>query len=592
MSTYDADGEDPLSPERPATGTSAPAASIVIPTRDRPQYLEGTLASILPQARAHGCEVLVVDDSAGHSAQAVAVRSGARYSAHDRPLGANAARNTGLRMTSSELVVFTDDDVTACEGWLQALLAAAQAHPQIEVFAGAIEPLLEGSPPRSCGREAPPITTLRLGAADAPTRFAWSANMALRRAAIRRAGELDDSLHGQGEEQEWQERLQAAGPGPNEARHQALYVAGARVMHRRSPADSRLRALVAVAYRRGAESRSFDALREQAPSLGRETSILLRCAGHVIRYRCPAGLTMVAHSSGRLGQALLERTGAAAARRSAAAARVAQQAPPDDFLSGESGTVGGLDGVRREIADRAQDSFDLLSGRRRRLERASRSLPARSVLAIGVTREQHRALAQAIMAELRSSRHRVDIETTGPGERGKFENLNALLARHPAAGHDWLIVFDDDIELPPSFLDRFLFLAERFQLDLAQPAHRHASHAAWQVTRRRRRSVARDTQFVEIGPLTAFASSTFATLLPFPPLRMGWGLDAHWAAIARQRGWRCGVIDAVPIKHRVAPAAAAYSREQTIAEARAFLAERPYLPAEEAQRTLAVHRRW
>jgi hypothetical protein len=73
---------------------------------------------------------------------------------------------------------------------------------------------------------------------------------------------------------------------------------------------------------------------------------------------------------------------------------------------------------------------------------------------------------------------------------------------------------------------------------------------------------------------------------------MGWGLDAHWAALARERGWRCGVIDAVAIRHRTAPAADGYSREAAIAEARAFLAGQPYLPADEATRTLATHRRW
>ena len=58
---------------------------------------------------------------------------------------------------------------------------------------------------------------------------------------------------------------------------------------------------------------------------------------------------------------------------------------------------------------------------------------------------------------------------------------------------------------------------------------------------------------------------------------MGWGLDLHWAALARERGWRCGVLDAVAIAHAAAPAADAYSRAAAIAEARAFLAERPYL---------------
>jgi hypothetical protein len=66
----------------------------------------------------------------------------------------------------------------------------------------------------------------------------------------------------------------------------------------------------------------------------------------------------------------------------------------------------------------------------------------------------------------------------------------------------------------------------------------------------------------------------------------------HWAALARQQGWRCGILDAVAIGHRVAPAAAAYAREDALAEARAFLAERPYLSASEAARTLTTHRRW
>jgi hypothetical protein len=72
---------------------------------------------------------------------------------------------------------------------------------------------------------------------------------------------------------------------------------------------------------------------------------------------------------------------------------------------------------------------------------------------------------------------------------------------------------------------------------------------------------------------------------------MGWGLDAHWSALARASGWRIGVIDVLPVAHRIAPAAATYSREQAVAEARSFLSEHPYLPATELQRTLAVHRR-
>jgi hypothetical protein len=255
--------------------------------------------------------------------------------------------------------------------------------------------------------------------------------------------------------------------------------------------------------------------------------------------------------------------------------------------------VGGLDTLRRSLGDSALSAWELASGQRLRLGRAARRQPPRRrVLALGVERPERRALTQRMRAELLRSRHAVELHMCAPGERGKFENLNRMLRAHPAADHDWLLLLDDDVSLPHGFLDRFVFLCERFALQLAQPAHRLNSHAAWPQTRRRARALVREVSFVEIGPVTAFARVTFPTLLPFPQLRMGWGLDAHWAALAREHGWRCGVVDALAVRHRTAPAAGGYSREAAIAEARDFLATRPYLRAEEATRTLATHRRW
>jgi hypothetical protein len=310
--------------------------------------------------------------------------------------------------------------------------------------------------------------------------------------------------------------------------------------------------------------------------------------GHVVVWRCPAGLTMVAHSAGRVREAWRPARDVPRDRE-----RARREIPEEDFLSGGSGTVGGLGGGLRRFADRLDDAFDFASARGLRLRRAARSFPERRrVLVLGVELPERAALVSAARAELERSRHDVEVHF-GPAEGGgKFENLNRLLDRHAVADRDWLIVVDDDMELPRGFLDNALFLAERFSLDLAQPAHRRHSHAAWQVTRRRVRSAVRETAFVEIGPVTAFARSTFELLLPFPPLRMGWGLDAHWAALAREQGWRCGVLDAVPVRHSAAPAVRSYSRAEAMAEARAFLAEHPYLPAAELQRTLATHRGW
>jgi hypothetical protein len=95
---------------------------------------------------------------------------------------------------------------------------------------------------------------------------------------------------------------------------------------------------------------------------------------------------------------------------------------------------------------------------------------------------------------------------------------------------------------------------------------------------------------VEIGPVSAFRSETFEVLLPFPPLRSGWGLDAHWSALARERRWRIGIVDATPIAHAMRRIAASYDRSDALAEAIEFLADRPYTPAAEAKRTIATHR--
>ncbi|ADB53914.1 DUF707 domain-containing protein [Conexibacter woesei] len=266
----------------------------------------------------------------------------------------------------------------------------------------------------------------------------------------------------------------------------------------------------------------------------------------------------------------------------------------DPFASGESGIVAGVRAnVRTRLQDAALDALRVARLEPWRLHRAAAAAPPRRrVLVLGIERTDRANLMAAARAELRRSRHDVEIATTDVGGRGKWENLNALLAGHPADGHDWLMVIDDDVALPHGFLDDFLFLAERFDLRLAQPAHRRRSHAAWRVTRRRPRSVVRETGFVEIGPISAFHSSTFSTLLPFPDLVAGWGLDAHWAALAHARGWRTGVVDATPIRHVVRPIADSYRRDDALAEARAFLAERPHVTAAEAQRTTATHRGW
>jgi hypothetical protein len=265
----------------------------------------------------------------------------------------------------------------------------------------------------------------------------------------------------------------------------------------------------------------------------------------------------------------------------------------DDFLSGASGHVAGMRLTSKAIAlDLAADVRSAVALWPYRLRLAARKAPPRRVMVLALERADVPNLLAETRAELLRSRHDVRFQSSPVEQRGKFENLNSLLRLHPPQGHDWLLIVDDDIALPRRFLDVFLFLAERFDLRLAQPAHRSRSHAAWEVTRRHPGSIARETAFVEIGPLTAFHHSTFPVLLPFPELRIGWGLDAHWSALAREHRWRIGVVDATPIRHSLRPVGSAYRHQAAVQEARDFLRDRPYVKAAEASRTLVEHRSW
>ena len=84
-------------------------------------------------------------------------------------------------------------------------------------------------------------------------------------------------------------------------------------------------------------------------------------------------------------------------------------------------------------------------------------------------------------------------------------------------------------------------------------------------------------------------ADAFDALLPFPALRMGWGLDAHWGALVAEHGWRAGIVDATPVRH-LHPVAGAYAHDAAIAEAEAFLDGRAYVTREQASETLAEHR--
>jgi len=61
--------------------------------------------------------------------------------------GLSHARNRAIAEATGNYIIWTDDDVTVCEGWLSAYVDAFRRWPEAAIFGGPIEPWFDGDPP-------------------------------------------------------------------------------------------------------------------------------------------------------------------------------------------------------------------------------------------------------------------------------------------------------------------------------------------------------------------------------------------------------------------------------------------------------------
>ena len=69
---------------------------------------------------------------------------------------------------------------------------------------------------------------------------------------------------------------------------------------------------------------------------------------------------------------------------------------------------------------------------------------------------------------------------------------------------------------------------------------------------------------------------------------MGWGLDLVWPHQIESAGLRMGIIDAVPVAHRIRAPVTGYNYDAANAEMQRILATNPHLKAVDAMQILQV----
>jgi glucosyl-dolichyl phosphate glucuronosyltransferase len=201
--------------------------SIVIATYNRAADLRDTLASLAAIETAHQWEVIVVDNNSPDDTKAVVEEARKLFPVplryvFEREQGRSPALNAGIKVTSGDIVVTTDDDVRVERDWLNQAVAGLE-RLECDYVGGRVLPIW-GAPrpawlPDRGGKHWAVIALLDYGPQplEFDTRVPLGVNMAFRRSAFDRAGLLDPNtgrkagtLLGQ-EVREWCIRARAAG---------------------------------------------------------------------------------------------------------------------------------------------------------------------------------------------------------------------------------------------------------------------------------------------------------------------------------------------------------------------------------------------
>lgn len=193
----------------PWSGTAIvpPRTSVIVATRERPEFLARALDSLLAQDHPD-FELIVVDNAprttATHDLVTQEFAGRVRYVREDTP-GLAVAHNSGAAVADGEVLAFTDDDVIADPGWLTALTAPFATDLDLGCATGLILPARLGTPAQILLEShggfakgfAPRLYDSARPPADEPLfpftagSFGSGANMAFRAAALRRAGGFD-----------------------------------------------------------------------------------------------------------------------------------------------------------------------------------------------------------------------------------------------------------------------------------------------------------------------------------------------------------------------------------------------------------------
>lgn len=190
---------------------SDPGVSIIVPVKNGVETIRELLESLMRIDYEKGkVEVVVVDGNSTDSTREIVSQFPVKLLVEERP-GLNAARNTGIKHSGGEIIVFTDSDCVVPRDWVKRMTENFQ-DSQVGCVGGSVRGYYDSFLSQYCDESIVPVLRIFrkrkvLHKVNPPLQYPAGCNMAIKREVIEEAGLFDENIKYGFDEDELVERI-------------------------------------------------------------------------------------------------------------------------------------------------------------------------------------------------------------------------------------------------------------------------------------------------------------------------------------------------------------------------------------------------
>gem|GEM_PF-274885 len=200
----------------PSKDHNLPRVSVIVPVKNGAQEIGGLLDSLMHvDYDKEMLEIIVVDGNSSDNTREIVLQyPTAKLLTEERP-GLNAARNTGIKNSTGEVIAFTDSDCVVSKDWIKKIVEDFD-EKEVDCVGGNALGFYDDLISRYCDESLIPVMRVFrekkiLSEVKPPLQYPAGCNMAVRRSTLDEVGDFDESIEYGFDEDELVERVCSTG---------------------------------------------------------------------------------------------------------------------------------------------------------------------------------------------------------------------------------------------------------------------------------------------------------------------------------------------------------------------------------------------